>query len=90
MLRKIGQSYQVAIPKEIVRKLNLKAEDYVDIVVSGGRIIMEPQVVVPKDQAYFYTSEWQVEESQAQKDIQAGRYTRARNLDQLFEEIDKE
>lgn len=90
MLRKIGQSFQVAIPKEIVRRLNLKADDYVDIVVSGGRIIMEPQVVVPKDQAYFYTSEWQVEESQAQKDIQAGRYTRARNLDELFEEIDKE
>lgn len=54
----------------------------------GKKIILEPQVLIPKDQAYFYTPEWQEEEKQSREDIKKGRLTQTNNLDGLFKELD--
>ena len=89
MLRKLGRNYQVALPREIVSRLRLQANDYIDITVKDNRIILEPQVVVPKDQAYFYTLEWQKEEAHAGGDIKKGKVTKTKNLKQLFNELDR-
>lgn len=89
MLRKLGKSNQVAIPKNIMEKLHLTVDDYLDIYIEDNRIILEPKVVIPKDQAYFFTEEWQKDEQLAEKDIQEKRVTKTTNLDELFEEMDK-
>jgi len=89
MLRKVGKNYQVALPKEVIKNLHLHANDYLDIKVKGNKIIMEPQIVIPKDQAYFYTPEWQKEEAEAQEDIKKGRVTKTKNLKQFFRELDR-
>ncbi len=88
MLRKLGQNFQVALPKEIARGLHLKVNDYLDISVKENRIILEPQVVIPKDQAYFYTAEWRKEEAEAREDIKKGRVTKTKNLKGLFKKLD--
>jgi len=89
MLRKLGKSNQVAIPKEIITILGLKIDDYLDISIDNNRIILEPKVLVPKEQAYFFTKEWQADEHDAEKDIKKGRVTKTKNLDELFTEMDK-
>jgi len=89
MLRKLGKSNQVAIPKDIVETLRLTPDDYLDVYVEDNRIILEPKVVIPKDQAYIFTEEWQREEQQAEKDIQEKRVTKTTNLDELFEKMDR-
>jgi len=89
MLRKVGQNYQLALPKEIVKALQLRLNDYVDIKIQDHKIIIEPQVVIPKDQAYFYTPGWQKEESKADEDIRKGRVTKTKNLKDLFKEMDR-
>lgn len=89
MLRKLGQSYQVSLPKKIVKMLALHVNDYLEIRVEGYKIILEPQVMIPKDQLYFYTPEWQKDEQNAHRDIQKGRVTRTKNLEQLFHELDR-
>ena len=89
MLRKLGKSNQVAIPKEIVISLGLKQDDYLDIYTEDNRIILEPKLLIPKDQAYFYTKEWQVDEREAEKDIKEGRITESKDIDKLFQEMDK-
>lgn len=89
MLRKLGKSNQVAIPKNIMEKLHLTVDDYLDIYIEDNRIILEPKVVISKDQAYFFTEEWQKDEQLAEKDIQEKRVTKTTNLDELFEELDK-
>lgn len=88
MLRRVGQSYQVAIPRAVAKRLGLKINDYLEVKVIGTRIILEPQVLVPKDQAYFYTPEWQQEERRATEDIRKGRVTKTKHLNDLFEQLD--
>ena len=89
MLRKLGQNYQVALPKEVIKALHLHINDYLDIEVKNNKIIIEPQLVIPRDQAYFYTSQWQKEETQAYQDIKKGRTTKTKNLKGLFKELDR-
>jgi len=89
MLRKLGKSNQVAIPKEIVVSLGLKKDDYLDVYIEGHRIVMEPKILVPKDQAYFFTREWQKEEIEAESDIREGRVTNTKGLDELIEKMDQ-
>ena len=88
MLRKLGQNYQIALPKEIVRDLHLNVNDYVDIRVQNNEIILESQVVIPKDQAYFYTPQWQDDEQKADKDIAEGRMTKTKGVKDLFKKLD--
>ena len=89
MLRKLGKSNQVAIPKEILKKLHLNSNDYIDVYIEDNKIILEPKIVIPRDQAYFFTEEWQKDEHQAEQDIQSGRVTETADLDELMEEMDK-
>lgn len=89
MLRKLGQNYQIALPKEIVKSLHLHTNDYIDIKVQNSKIILRPQIVIPKDQAYFYTPEWQKEEIQATEDIKKGHVTKTKNTKELFKELDR-
>lgn len=88
MLRKLGQNYQIALPKEIVRDMHLNVNDYVDIHVRNNEIILEPQVVIPKDQAYFYTPQWQEDEQKAGEDIAKGRVTKTKGVKELFKKLD--
>ena len=89
MLRKLGQNYQIALPKEIVRDLHLNVNDYVDIRVQNNEIILEPQVVIPKDQAYFYTPQWQGDEQKASEDIAQGRVTKTKGVKELFKKLEQ-
>ena len=89
MLRKLGKSNQVAIPKEIMSVLRLKKDDYLDIYIENNKIILEPKVLVPKDQAYFFTEEWQIDERDAEEDIREGRVTKTKDLDGLFRKLDR-
>ncbi len=88
MLRKLGQNYQLAIPKEIVATLRLRINDYLDIRLEDNKMIIEPQLVIPKDQAYFYTADWQKDEKEADGDIKSGRTTKTKNIKELFKKLD--
>ena len=88
MLRKLGQNYQLAIPREIIKALHLNINDYLDVRLEDNKVVIEPQIVIPKDQAYFYTAEWQKGEKEADRDIKSGRTTKTKNLKELFKKLD--
>ena len=66
---KIGPKHQITIPKNIFASLGLKAGDYLETIVEDGTIRLVPQKLVPKDQAWFWTKEWQKGEAEADQDI---------------------
>ena len=80
---KIGPKHQVTIPKEVFVRLGLDTGDYLEVAVKENQILMFPQKLIPKDQAWFHTPEWQAKEREADKDIARG------NLDGPFDSVDK-
>ena len=69
----VGSKHQVTLPKEIVRKMRLSSGDPLEVACEGDAIVLRPQVHVPRDQAYFWSRDWQAGEREAEEDIRAGR-----------------
>ncbi|MEY9950370.1 AbrB/MazE/SpoVT family DNA-binding domain-containing protein [Kitasatospora sp. GAS1066B] len=68
-LRKKGV---VTIPQEIREQLDLQEGDHLVVAVEDGRIVMTPASVIPDDQAWFWTPEWQAKEQEVEEDLAAG------------------
>jgi AbrB family looped-hinge helix DNA binding protein len=82
-LVKIGPKHQVTIPKEVFEKLRLATGDFLDVQVTEQGILMVPQTLVPKDQAWFHTKEWQEKEREADEAIARGE------VSEPFASVDK-
>lgn len=70
---KIGPKHQVTIPAEVFRKLRLETGDFLTAKVKNSKIILQPKKLIPKEQEWFWTKEWQKKEREADEDIGAGR-----------------
>lgn len=71
-LKKRGQ---VTIPKSIRDALKLEENDQLEMVVENGKIVIQPVITIAKDQAWFWSKEWQSGEREAEKDIINGQVT---------------
>ncbi len=69
----LGAKHQVTLPKEIIKQAHLSPGDPFEVIYEKDAIILRPQVHIPRDQAYFWTKEWQAGEREADEDIKAGR-----------------
>lgn len=78
---KIGPKHQITIPKEVFDSLKLKVGDFVDTLIKDNAIVLVPQKLVPRDQEWFWTKEWQKKEREADGAIEKGEvsgpFTRA-------------
>ncbi|QQK77247.1 AbrB/MazE/SpoVT family DNA-binding domain-containing protein [Salicibibacter cibarius] len=81
---------QVTIPKEFVEALNLQEGDRLECRLENGRIVIVPTVEIPKDQAWFWTEEWQKEELEAEEDIKAGRVKSFQNTEDAIHWLDSD
>jgi len=88
IITQIREKSQITIPKDLIKKLNLKTGDNIDIDIENGMIIIKPVVIIPKAQAWFWSKEWQQGESQAEKDIENGQVKRFNSTQELFEDLD--
>jgi AbrB family looped-hinge helix DNA binding protein len=70
---KLGTSGQITIPKEIRETLHLKPGDLLQVIRDNGRIVLVPQALIDRDQAWFWTEEWQKLEREADEAIRAGK-----------------
>jgi AbrB family looped-hinge helix DNA binding protein len=62
----------VTIPDVIRQELDLHEGDYLVATVEDGRIVLIPASVIPDDQAWFWTPEWQAKEAEADQEIADG------------------
>jgi antitoxin MazE len=69
---KIGPKHQVTIPQEIFTRLRLEVGDYLDVQATDQGILMIPKKLIPKDQEWFYSKEWQEKEREADAAIARG------------------
>ena len=50
--------------------------------------MLTPKRLVDKDQAYFWSREWQEAEREAEEDIRAGRVKEFASVEELFRDLD--
>lgn len=81
---------QITIPKDFVDALDLHEGDRLECRLENGRIVIVPTVEIPKDQAWFWTEEWQEGEREADEDIKAGRVKAFDNVDDLIADLESE
>ena len=74
-LVKVKKKYQIVIPEEVRRKLQVEIGDTLEIEEKDGVLIARPGVVVEKSQAYFWTDEWQRGEKEAEEAKRKGMFT---------------
>lgn len=72
-MTRIGPKHQVTIPKEVFGELGLQVGDYLEVTAKTDIITMAPKKLIPKDQAWFYTPEWQKKEMEADEAIAQGK-----------------
>jgi antitoxin MazE len=70
---RIGPKHQITIPDEIFKRLRLKAGDFLALELREDAFVAVPQALIPRDQAWFWSEEWQAMEREADEDIAAGR-----------------
>ena len=84
MLVEFKQKSQVTIPSELVKKLQLKPGDKLEIEEKDGCLIIIPVTVIPRAQMWFYSQEWQADEQRVEEKIREGRIITAKNKEELL------
>ncbi len=74
---------------EVLKTLKLKTGDKLEFSVKDGQILIQPVVVVTKDQAWFWTESWQREEKIIDEQIQEGQIKSFNRIDDLIEELER-
>ena len=72
-LTKVKKRHQITLPKSFREELDIQEGDYLEIIKKDNQLVLIPQVVIPKSQRYFYTKEWQKDETEVNKQIAEGK-----------------
>src|SRR5699024_10995769 len=81
---------KVSVQNDMVEAQNLKVGDDLQVRLENGKIVLVPMVSVPKDQAWFWTEQWQQEEQAVEKYIRDGQLTDAKGLEETLQELDQQ
>ncbi len=84
---RVGAKHQVTIPTRISKALRLKEGDHLLIRLVGRRVEMVPVSLIPKDQLWFWTREWQEKEREADEDIARGNVKEFESVEDLLKEL---
>ena len=84
---KVRKRYQLTIPEEVREQLGLAVGDYVEIKAHGEEAVIVPKKLVDKQDAWYWSKEWQAMEREADEDIKAGRVKRFDNVEELIEDL---
>ena len=63
---KVKQKFQITLPNDLRKRLRIKEGDYMKIDIQDDSIILKH---IDKDQAWWWTEEWQKMEKQADEAI---------------------
>lgn len=69
---KIGPKHQITIPREVFDSMNLEVGDFLEARMKDNAIVLIPQKLVPRDQEWFWSKEWQKMEKEADEAIAKG------------------
>ena len=86
----VKKSGQITLPIKIREAVGLAENDQLKVTVKDGQIILEPVVTIPKDQAWFWTKEWQEGELEAEHDIKTGNVKTFNSAEEMIAHLRSE
>lgn len=86
----VKQKSQVTIPQSIMEKIKLNIGDKLEIFVHDSHIVLKPVVMVPKEQSWFFSKEWQEKEKRVEENILEGKIGKVSTSQELLNELKKE
>ena len=89
MVIQLRERSQVTLPAEIVKKLNLKAGDNLEITLEDDRIVIKPVLVIDRSQSWFWSRAWQDKEKEVESDIKLGRIHKAKGFEDLVKKLEE-
>lgn len=57
--------------------------------LAGGRVEMIPVSLIPKDQLWFWTPEWQAKEREVDEALARGEFKEASTVEELLKELNR-
>jgi AbrB family looped-hinge helix DNA binding protein len=86
---KISSKRQISIPKRVMTALKLEPGDEVEFEMKGKTALLIPIKIikVPRDQAWYWTKEWQAKEKEADRDLVSGRIREFGTLEDLLKDL---
>ena len=86
---RIGKKRQITLPEAAAARLGVDVGDELEARILDNRIELIPMVAVPRDQAWFWTPEWQAKERQAEAARRAGDYAEFKTAGRLVAALKK-
>ncbi len=84
---KVARRGQITLPSSLRKAAQIREGDYLRFMVEDGTISVVVQKLVDRDQAYFWTREWQEGEREADEDIRMGRLKTFDSVDDIIAEL---
>jgi len=84
---KLSRNGQLTLPPAVRRALGLRAGELVEMKLVGHSLVVTPKKIIDKDQAYYWSAEWQAAERAADADIAAGNVKTFDTVGELMKEL---
>jgi AbrB family looped-hinge helix DNA binding protein len=89
-ITRVSPKHQITIPKEAFEKLHLEVGDFLEVDVTEEGLLLIPKKLISKDQAWFWTKEWQEKEKEADEAIAKGEVSGPfKSADELIRHLRK-
>ncbi|HVJ50300.1 AbrB/MazE/SpoVT family DNA-binding domain-containing protein [Desulfitobacterium sp.] len=86
-LIRLGKRSVLTLGADLTRDLRLTDGDLLELCVQDGKIILEPKKVIPADQEWFWSEEWQAGEREAQAEIDAGQVKHFGSVEEFLKDL---
>jgi AbrB family looped-hinge helix DNA binding protein len=81
----LRQKGQLTLPAEVRNALHVEEGDEIEFeVIDDGQVVMRGLKMIPADQAWFWTPEWQAGEREASQQIARGLVETYQNSDDFL------
>ncbi len=84
---RLGPKHEITIPRRVSKALKLKKGDHLLLRVVDRRVEMIPVSLIPKDQLWYWTPEWQKKEQEVDEALARGDFKEAESVEELLKEL---
>lgn len=68
---KISPQGRIRIPRKVLEALKIVPGDYVEVDIESGHAILRPRKLIDPAQGWYWTKEWQKNETEVDKELEA-------------------